>query len=154
MALLAKANPCLALKVLLVAGKALIVARTGQHHRFRLLRHMAVIAVQAQLTHVVIMQAVVGRRGSGLFAAELFGGQGHRKSGQQHPTDEPSPALSPGDECKRFQVYPAYFAGRDSGRTVFSGQSEPPVQSHAIGLESLQAGSEDGEVLIQPVTKE
>ena len=153
MALLAKANTRLALKVLLVAGEALSVAWTGQDHRFRLLRHMAVIAFQAQLTHVVIMQAVVGRRVSSLSAANLFGGQGHCNSSQQSPTDESGPALSPGDECKRSQVNPAQFVGRDSGPTIFSGQSEPPVQSHAIGLESLQAGPEDGEVLIQSVTK-
>ena len=54
---------------------------------------MAVPAFQAQLTQVVIMQAVVGRRGSGLSTANLLGGQGHCGGNQQGPTDQSGPAF-------------------------------------------------------------
>ena len=77
----AEINDVLSLKVLLVAGEALSVAWTGQDHRFRLPRHMAFIAFQAQLTHVAIMQAVVGRTGSDLLGAPVVQGQRHPGGG-------------------------------------------------------------------------
>ena len=119
MARLAQADTRMALKVLLMAGDALCVTWTGQDHRFRLLRHMAVTAFQAQLTHVAIMAC--GSRPEGLrppLPPNCSAAKATATAVSSTPADESGPALSAGDKCKRSQVHPAHFARRDSGRAI------------------------------------